>query len=343
MASIVGYGFYIPRLRIKVEEIARVWGEDAEQIKSSLGVEEKSVPDIDEDTATMAVEAARNAINFAGIEAEKIGAIFVGSESHPYAVKPTASIVAEAVGAVPNSTAVDMEFACKAGTTAMQACMAMVDSGMIEYGLAIGSDVAQSRPGDALDYTSGAGACAFIIGKEGIADIKATASYTTDTPDFWRKQGASFPSHGGRFTGEPAYFKHIIGAAKLLFQKTGFTPKDFDFAVFHQPNAKFPQKVGSILGFKSEQIEESLLVKKIGNTYSASSMLGLASILEIAQPKQRILLTSFGSGAGSDSFVIEVNERIKDKKRGMLKEMLNNKEYVDYAIYLKNKRVLKSE
>ncbi|MGC9149826.1 MAG: hydroxymethylglutaryl-CoA synthase [Candidatus Micrarchaeia archaeon] len=343
MASIVGYGFYIPRLRIKVEEIARVWGEDAEQIKSSLGVEEKSVPDIDEDTATMAVEAARNAINFAGIEAEKIGAIFVGSESHPYAVKPTASIVAEAVGAVPNSTAVDMEFACKAGTTAMQACMAMVDSGMIEYGLAIGSDVAQSRPGDALDYTSGAGACAFIIGKEGIADIKATASYTTDTPDFWRKQGASFPSHGGRFTGEPAYFKHIIGAAKLLFQKTGFTPKDFDFAVFHQPNAKFPQKVGSILGFKSEQIEESLLVKKIGNTYSASSMLGLVSILEIAQPKQRILLTSFGSGAGSDSFVIEVNERIKDKKRGMLKEMLNNKEYVDYAIYLKNKRVLKSE
>ncbi|MGB9703299.1 MAG: hydroxymethylglutaryl-CoA synthase [Candidatus Micrarchaeales archaeon] len=343
MASIVGYGFYIPRLRIKVEEIARVWGEDAEQIKSSLGVEEKSVPDIDEDTATMAVEAARNAINFAGIEAEKIGAIFVGSESHPYAVKPTASIVAEAVGAVPNSTAVDMEFACKAGTTAMQACMAMVDSGMIEYGLAIGSDVAQSRPGDALDYTSGAGACAFIIGKEGIADIKATASYTTDTPDFWRKQGASFPSHGGRFTGEPAYFKHIIGAAKLLFQKTGFTSKDFDFAVFHQPNAKFPQKVGSILGFKSEQIEESLLVKKIGNTYSASSMLGLASILEIAQPKQRILLTSFGSGAGSDSFVIEVNERIKDKKRGMLKEMLNNKEYVDYAIYLKNKRVLKSE
>jgi hydroxymethylglutaryl-CoA synthase len=343
MASIVGYGFYIPRLRIKIEEIARVWGEDAEQIKASLGVEEKSVPDIDEDTATMAVEAARNAINFAGIDPKKIGAVFVGSESHPYAVKPTASIVAEAVGAVPYSTAVDMEFACKAGTTAIQACMAMVDSGMIEYGLAIGSDVAQSKPGDALDYTSGAGACAYIIGKEGIADIKATASYTTDTPDFWRKQGASFPSHGGRFTGEPAYFKHIIGATQLIFQKTNLQPKDFDFAVFHQPNAKFPARVAKMLGFSEEQIKESLVVKKIGNTYSASSMLGLASVLEIAQPNQRILVTSFGSGAGSDSFVIETNERIKTKQRGLLKKMLEEKEYVDYAIYLKNKRVLKSE
>jgi hydroxymethylglutaryl-CoA synthase len=343
MASIVGYGFYIPRLRIKIEEIARVWGEDAEQIKDSLGVEEKSVPDIDEDAATMAVEAARNAINFAGIDPKKIGAVFVGSESHPYAVKPTASIVAEAVGAVPYSTAVDMEFACKAGTTAIQACMAMVDSGMIEYGLAIGSDVAQSKPGDALDYTSGAGACAYIIGKEGIADIKATASYTTDTPDFWRKQGASFPSHGGRFTGEPAYFKHIIGATQLIFQKTNLQPKDFDFAVFHQPNAKFPARVARMLGFSEEQIKESLVVKKIGNTYSASSMLGLASILEIAQPNQRILVTSFGSGAGSDSFVIETNERIKTKQRGLLKKMLEEKEYVDYAIYLKNKRVLKSE
>jgi hydroxymethylglutaryl-CoA synthase len=343
MASIVGYGFYIPRLRIKIEEIARVWGEDAEQIKDSLGVEEKSVPDIDEDTATMAVEAARNAINFAGIDPKKIGAVFVGSESHPYAVKPTASIVAEAVGAVPYSTAVDMEFACKAGTTAIQACMAMVDSGMIEYGLAIGSDVAQSKPGDALDYTSGAGACAYIIGKEGIADIKATASYTTDTPDFWRKQAASFPSHGGRFTGEPAYFKHIIGATQLIFQKTNLQPKDFDFAVFHQPNAKFPTRVAKMLGFSEEQIKESLVVKKIGNTYSASSMLGLASVLEIAQPNQRILVTSFGSGAGSDSFVIETNERIKTKQRGLLKKMLEEKEYVDYAIYLKNKRVLKSE
>jgi len=343
MASIVGYGFYIPRLRIKIEEIARVWGEDAEQIKDSLGVEEKSVPDIDEDAATMAVEAARNAINFAGIDPKKIGAVFVGSESHPYAVKPTASIVAEAVGAVPYSTAVDMEFACKAGTTAIQACMAMVDSGMIEYGLAIGSDVAQSKPGDALDYTSGAGACAYIIGKEGIADIKATASYTTDTPDFWRKQGASFPSHGGRFTGEPAYFKHIIGATQLIFQKTNLQPKDFDFAVFHQPNAKFPARVAKMLGFSEEQIKESLVVKKIGNTYSASSMLGLASVLEIAQPNQRILVTSFGSGAGSDSFVIETNEKIKTKQRGLLKKMLEEKEYVDYAIYLKNKRVLKSE
>src|SRR3989338_5810491 len=136
--GIVGYGGYVPRYRIKVEDIARNWGEEGYRIKDSLGVSEKSVPDLDEDAATMAVESGRNAVKHAGISPQSIGALFVGSESHPYAVKPTATIVAEALGATPNLTAADLEFACKAGTTAIQCCMGMVSSGMIEHGLAIG-------------------------------------------------------------------------------------------------------------------------------------------------------------------------------------------------------------
>lgn len=345
MASIVGYGMYIPRLRIKVEEIARVWGEDADQIKSSLNVEEKSVPEIDEDTATFAVEAARNALAFSGVDPKEIGALFVGSESHPYAVKPTASIVAEAIGSIPYCMAVDTEFACKAGTAGLFSLIGLVDSGIIKYGMTIGSDVAQSLPGDALDYTSGAGACAYIIGpdSEGIAKILGQASYTTDTPDFWRKPKVDFPSHGGRFTGEPAYFKHVMGASEALLKKLKKKPEDFDYAVFHQPNGKFPVEVAKKLGFKIEQVEKSLVVRKIGNTYSGSSLMGLAAILEIAKPGDKIFMASFGSGAGSDAFAFEVTEKIKTKKRGLLNKLLEDKKYVDYAIYLKNKRVIKTE
>ena len=147
MVGIYSYGVYIPRYRIKVPEIARVWGASADDITRGLGVYEKSVPDLDEDTATIAVEAARAALRRRDeIDPKNIGAIYVGSESHPYAVKPTACTVGEAIGATPNMTAADYEFACKAGTAGIQTCMGLVKSGMIPLGIAIGADVAQGAP-----------------------------------------------------------------------------------------------------------------------------------------------------------------------------------------------------
>jgi hydroxymethylglutaryl-CoA synthase len=347
--GIVGYGAYIPKFRIKVEEIAKVWGEDAEKIKKGLGVYEKSVPDVDEDSATFAVEAARNAIFFAKIDPKNIGAIYVGSESHPYAVKPTATIVAEAIGATPNLTAADLEFACKAGTAGIQMCIGLVSSGMVQYGLAIGSDAAQGRPGDALEYTAAAGAAAFILGRdktEFIAEIEDTFSFTTDTPDFWRKQHAEFPSHGGRFTGTPAYFKHIMEATYGLFEKTNTRASDYDYFVFHQPNGKFPLEVAKKLGIDQEKVKPGLFTPVIGNTYSGSSMIGLAGVLDIAKPGQRILVTSFGSGAGSDAFSIRVTENILEKRkkytRPKVADYIAAKIYVDYGIYVKHRRKLKS-
>jgi hydroxymethylglutaryl-CoA synthase len=349
MAGIAGYGVYVPIYRITVEEIAKVWSEDAAGIKKGLNIVEKSVPDKDEDTATIAVEAARRAVRHAGIDAHEIGAVYVGSESHPYAVKPTATIVKEAIGTGNRVMAADLEFACKAGTAGMQMVMGLIDSNMIKYGMTVGSDTAQGRPGDALEYTASAGGAAFILGKEGkdtIAKILKTVSFTSDTPDFWRKEGASFPSHGGRFTGEPGYFNHTISATKMLLEETGLKPPDFDYAVFHQPNGRFPMTVAAQLGFTSEQIRNGLITPLIGNTYSGASLIGLAATLDIAKPGQKILVTSFGSGAGSDSFAIEVTENIDAKRKNLVPvmEIINrNKTYLDYSIYLKNKKSIKKE
>ncbi len=344
MAGIVGYGAYIPIYRIKVEDIAAEWRESAVHIKEGLKVEEKSVPAKDEDSVTIAVEAARQAIRHAEINSREIGAIYVGSESHPYAVKPTASIVSQAIDAGNKLTAADLEFACKAGTAGIQMAIGLVDSNMVKYAMAIGSDTSQGMPGDALEYTASAGGAAFIIGKENtIADIVATTSYTSDTPDFWRRDGMAYPSHGGRFTGEEAYFRHVINATKQLFEKTGFNEKDFKYAVFHQPNGKFPMSVAAMLGFTPEQIKDGLLTPKIGNTYSGSAMLGLAAVLDVAKPGDRILATSFGSGAGSDSFAIEVNGNIEAKRKNIraIKSMVESKIYIDYGTYLKNKGIIK--
>ena len=342
--GIVSYGAYVPKYRIKVEEIAKIWGDDAESIKRGLYVFQKSLPGVDEDTVTISVEAARNALRKRkDIDPYEIGAIYVGSESHPYVVKPTATIVGEAIGSGNSFTAADFEFACKAGTAAIQVCLGLVKSGLIKYGLAIGADVSQGAPGDALEYTAAAGGAAYIIGGDGvIAEIEDTYSFTSDTPDFWRREGQDYPKHGGRFTGEPAYFRHIVNAAQGLMEKLGTSPEDYDYAVFHQPNGKFPMRVAKMLGFTEEQIKPGLLVPWIGNTYSGSSLLGLAAILDEAKPGDRIFMTSFGSGAGSDAFSFVVMDEIEEIEREpRVWEMIQKVKYVDYGTYTKHKKKLK--
>jgi hydroxymethylglutaryl-CoA synthase len=341
--GIVGYGVYIPRFRISVDEIARVWGEDAATIKKGLLLEEKSVPDNDEDTITISVVAGKNALLRAGIGPSQIGALYIGSESHPYAVKPSGTVVSEALNIGPEVMVADFEFACKAGTAAMQVCHALVKAGQIQYGLAIGADTSQSRPGDALEYTAAAGGAAFVIGKDPLATILATCSYTTDTTDFWRRDKQDYPSHGARFTGKPAYFKHVISASKCMMEKESLKPSDFTYIILHTPNGKFPRKAAEILGFTSEQLEPSLIINKIGNTYSGSSPLGLCNVLDRAKPGERILMTSYGSGAGSDSFVIEVTERIDAArdKAPKTQDYIANKINIDYGMYARLRRKLK--
>ncbi|HLD80508.1 MAG TPA: hydroxymethylglutaryl-CoA synthase, partial [archaeon] len=332
--GITGYGAYVPMYRVKVEEIAKVWGRDGESVRDGLFLHEKSVPAMDEDTATISIHAAKNALKHAGLKGGDIGAVYVGSESHPYAVKPTAVTVAEAIGSTPNVMAADYEFACKAGTAAIQNCMGLVKAGYIEHGMAIGADTSQGRPGDVLEYSASAGGGAFVIGKkELIAEITHTVSFTSDTPDFWRREGEQYPRHGARFTGEPAYFKHVVNCTKNLFKASGLNAGDFDYAVFHQPNGKFPLKAAKELGFPKEKVMTGLLTPWIGNTYSGASMVGLAAVLDVAKPGQKIMVTSFGSGAGSDSFALEVKDAI-DSKRGNVtpvKKYVDRKKYLSYG------------
>ncbi len=333
--GIAGYGAYVPRFRLPGSEVDRIWSDG----HGGSPVKEKAVPGPDEDTATMSVEAARNALARSGLDARTIRAVWVGSESHPYAVKPTSTIVAEAIGAVPATQAADWEFACKAGTEAFQAAVAFVGSGMADYALAIGMDTAQGRPGDALEYTAGAGGAAFILGpaEDALALVEGSFSYVTDTPDFFRRPLQHYPQHGSRFTGDPAYFRHVLAAAGQLMESLGTTPADYAAAVFHQPNPKFPERAAGLLGFTPEQTRTGLLCPLVGNTYAGSSMLGLTAILDEAQPGDRLLLVSFGSGAGSDAISLRVTERIEERRgRAPATQVyVRRRKAIDYGTYVR--------
>lgn len=305
--GIVAYGAYLPKLAISAQEIATGNGQTA---TPDLGVKQKTVPDLDEDTITIATEASQLAL-LSAKSADKlkkqIGCLFIGSESHPYAVKPSGTVVASALGLSTDLSLADLQFACKAGTQGLQIALMYVLAGQIKFGLAVGADTAQAAPGDVLEYTAAAGGAAFVVGTSSgrekiIAELLGTSSYATDTPDFWRRPQQTHPSHGGRFTGGPAYFAHISQATKALLKKLDLKPEDFTYAIFHTPNGKFPVAAAKQLGFNKKQLSQSLIVEKVGNTYAAATLLALANVLDHAKPGDKILMTSYGSGAGADSF-----------------------------------------
>ncbi|MEM4704411.1 MAG: hydroxymethylglutaryl-CoA synthase [Candidatus Bathyarchaeia archaeon] len=333
--GIVGYGVYTSKFRIKEGNMVR------------------AIPFLDEDAITAAVEAGKLALIHAGVDSKLVGKVYVGSESNPYAVKPIASKVAQVLKLgeedeeddVQGVDAVDTEFACKAATSVFKDAASLVNyskSG-IQTAMVIGADNSQAAPRDCpggeLDLFVGYGAAAFIFGKHDlIAEIEGWYSCTSDTPDFWRRDGEPYPMHGGRFTGDPAYFKHVRKAAKKLLERLRLQVSDVNYFVAHQPNAQFPVRIAKELGFKEEQYLPSLQVVKFGNTYSGASPVGLAAVLDVAKPNERILISSYGSGAGSDAYsIITTNQLLEKRQRQKLtvKYQAENPflEYVDYTTY----------
>jgi hydroxymethylglutaryl-CoA synthase len=331
--GIVGYGVYASKFRIKEGSI------------------ERSVPFIDEDSITAAVEAGKLALIHSGVDSTHVGKIYVGSESNPYAVKPIASKVAQVLKLgeededVQGVDAVDTEFACKAATSMFKDAASLVSyqKSNIKYTMVTGTDNAQAAPRDCpggeLDLFVGYGAASFIFGKcDVVAEIEGWYSCTSDTPDFWRRDGEPYPMHGGRFTGDPAYFKHIRKSAKKLMEQLNLRVSDVNYFVAHQPNVQFPVRIAKELGFKEEQYLPMLQVAKFGNTYSGASPVGLAAVLDVAKPEERIVIVGYGSGAGSDAYSFIVTSQILEKRNNQkltVRYQAENPfiEYVDYTTY----------
>jgi hydroxymethylglutaryl-CoA synthase len=342
--GIVGYGVYIPRERIETATIVRERekkrGKELEKVlekvRHGLLLREKSVAGHTEDTITIATEAAENAIRMAGISPEEIGTVTAGSESKPYAVGTIARHVASFIGVGENVFIADLEGACNSGMQGVDFIDSAIRSGRVRYGLAIGSDVAQAKRGDPLEYSAGAGAGAFVMGKTDlVATVEDVAPYSSLFMDFWRREGAPVPKHFGRTTVE-AYKAHIIGAISNLFAKhPELSLSEFDAITFHQPSGYLPMKTCSALAqdeipyvsdpsiARRMRLTEAETEKKVkpwlrvldtGNTYAASTMISLASVFDKAKPGDQVLAVSYGSGAYANATWFEVQDGIEEKR-----------------------------
>ena len=211
-----------------------------------------------------------------------------------------------------------------------------IQAGVIEYGMAVGADVAQAPKGDPLEYAAGAGAGAFVLGKDDpLATIEDMASYSSLTMDFWRREESPVPKHFGRTTVD-AYIQHVIGAMEeLLRRHSELNIRDFDHITFHQPSGYMPLKTCKTLTQQNietirdrsledrirlmpEDIEQKvkpwLRVLDTGNTYAASTPIAVASILDKAKPGDDILAVSYGSGAYAIATWLKVQDGIESKR-----------------------------
>ena len=340
MVGIVDYGFYIPKYRIKVDDVAKQWGKCTDKVERSLRVTEKAVAGRDEDMVTMAYEASTMALEKQQGVKKDIGAVFIGSETFPYAVKPISTSLADWLDLSNDYLAYDTQFACKAATGALISAQALVKSGDIDYALVCASDKANARPKDTLEYSAGSGANAWLLGtKDVMLEILDWHSYSSDTPDFWRRAKADYPSHAGRFTGSPAYFRHILSSSKALLEKQHITAADITYGVFHMPNGSFPLKAAQKLGFTKEQVEKSYIVPVLGNSYSASALMGLVATLEYAKPGDTIFFASYGSGAGSDAILFKVTDAIVERRKAF-RSSIEKKTYIDYGTYMQYMHII---
>jgi hydroxymethylglutaryl-CoA synthase len=139
-----------------------------------------------------------------------------------------------------------------------------------------------------------------------------------------------------------------VNTTKQILDEIDMKIEGFDHVVFHMPNGKFPRTAAQVLQVKDEQIQHSMTVPYLGNSYSACSLVGLSNVLDNAKSGEKILLTSYGSGAGSDSFFLEVTAEI-DKYHKVMKsiefdktvaEQINKKKYLSYGQYVVHARKL---
>ena len=356
MAGILGYGAYIPRFRLKVEDIWDMWVNPVDTpavIKERRGLTEKAVARWDEDSVTMAVVAANASLENAGISADELNAIYFGSCTHPYVSKAGVSVIAEALTDNRELICADCQFATKSGTAALQICAALVDAGLVKYALGIGSDALSRHvpPNDTLEYSASSGAAALVIGREReIAKIENIYSYNTNTPEFFRLDGERYIKHAASEDGEYlwGYLRYTKEAVAGYMKKFGCEPGEFAYVAISQPDGRLPIKVSQEIGFTEQQIEPGLIANEVGDCGSASALLSLEMILNQAKPDERILLVSYGFGAGCDVIGLKTTSLLEEGRKrreiyASIKELINDKEYISYTQYLRQERKIIQE
>jgi len=341
-AGITSYGISIPRRRMRVDEIIELWmNSPLEMIQDTLGVKERGVLGLDEDGNTFSVAAMKEALARTG-NREDIDALYYGTCTNPYDSRPSSTILLEALDFPYSAKCADLQFATKSGTCALIHAIAMVESGMAKKAVAVGADTMNrhTSPGDLTEPYASSGAGALLVGTDNVVlQIEGVESYSSDLSDGFRVEGERYIRSGmlpGSAKNEVGVYAHTTAAGQKLLHRLNKKPEDYTYAVFQQGTPSVSYGIARQLGFSTAQVESAIYADVLGDTGSASVIIGLAKVLEHAAPGNTIFLVSYGFGAGADAFSFRVTDQIRQlKKVRTVQQHLDNKQMVDYKTAMK--------
>lgn len=330
--SVVSYGVYLPFLRIKREEYLSALG------SCSADIKEKAVMDVDEDVITMAVEAARNAT--AGMDLGGIGALALASANFPYQEKAMAGTVIEALGLSESVLTCQHSNSTMAGTEAFLSALGMLDQSDRKYALVIISDAPAASPSGDMEHGFGAAACAFVLAKDepGLEFEGGYAHAGESMGVRYRLPGETgIRDIGVKAYSTQAYNETVKASVSGLISKLERKPADYRHLVLHQNDAKTTTALAKKMGFTEEQISDGMIFAQVGDTGASSSLLGLCIVLDNACSGDKIMVSSYGAGAGSHALSFQLSNRPANQLKPV-KTMLDTKKYIGYIHYLKLKR-----
>lgn len=319
MPGITSIAAYIPRYRLSLEEIGRMWG-------TKGGKGQKAIAGYDEDALTMSVAAGLACVKGTSITPDSL---YFATTTSPYKEKQNAAIIAGAMDVQNTCHTADFTNTLRAGTTALKAALDAAYASS-SHALVVASDCRLGAPKGKFEQLLGDGACALMIGNDSpLLEIEATSSLYSDFTDLWRADKDVFLQSGeARFIDEAGYMPLMEEAIKALLTKYSLTPSDFSKAVFYAPDARAHTTLSKKVGFSSSQVQDPLF-SQIGNSGTAAALIMLVAALEGVSPGDRILFANYGDGA--DTFIFRVTEHITQKRPTLA---LSPAVPIDYGRYL---------
>ncbi len=337
--GIVGYGAYLPRYRLKREEIGKFW--------KTRGRGENCISQPDEDIYTMAVESALNAVSHSGLsDLSKLGMVYLGVGSSPCLENSPIGILTDCLDLSKETDLCDFTTSTRASFAGLKCCIDAINAGRKENGLVIAAECRQTSLGSPMELYAGCGAAGFVLGKEGvIAEIEETYTMNDVFYDRW-----SVPSephlkeYEPRFTQGYGYHDHIVKTVKAFLSRTSTKLVDFDHVAIHQFDVRNMKRLEKSLGLKPDKVESSNIFDEIGDLGAASAFMKLCAVLDKAKAGERILTVGYGGGI-CDVISLKVTSEL-EKKTGQLRnveEYVKNKEYMDYGDVLRRRDELRPD
>jgi 3-hydroxy-3-methylglutaryl CoA synthase len=324
--GITAASVYIPYYRMERKIIAKAWERGA--VKG-----ERSVANTDEDSLTMAVEAAGKC--FLTVERAEFDGLYFASTTAPYAEKSTSGTISTVCDLKSDVFTADFGNTTKAGTGALRAALTAVGAGMARNVLVTSADCRNGYPKSDQEQLFGDAAAAVAVGSKNVAaEFIACHSSNIEIIDIWRNLNEPYVNYGeGRFLTDKGYLAGMIQAVNGLLDKTGKKPADIAKVVLTSPSLKEHESAAKKLGFQPEQVQDAFMLE-VGYCGAAQPLFLLTAALETAKAGDLILLAAYGNGA--DAFLFEVTENVKllQKELPFTKALQTKRPLESYTKYL---------